>query len=95
MQFLPQLQHLRQFADAPGGLPVVEAVDRGIDPQGIQGRQIPDQLLLLTHHQGDAAQEFRLAPGWNMAGHLQPPAAGMEQPTQHLESGGLAGAVGA
>ena len=32
VQFLPQLQHLRQFANAPGGLPVVEAVDGRIDP---------------------------------------------------------------
>jgi hypothetical protein len=28
-----------------------------------------------------------------MAGHLQLPAAGMEQPAQHLEGGGFAGAV--
>ena len=95
VQFLPQFQHLGQFVDAAGGLPIVEAIHRRIHPQGVEGGQIPDQLLLLTHHQGDAAQEFRLAPGGNMAGNLQPPAAGMEQPTQHLEGGGLAGAVGA
>ena len=94
-QLGPQLEHRRQLIDAAAGLPVGDAVDGGIDGQGVERRQIPDQLLLLPHHQGDRPQEGGLAAGRHMPGHRHRAAARMDQAAEHLEGGGLASAVGA
>ena len=94
-QLLPQFEHVRQFGDAAPGGGVIEAIDGRIHPQGIERRQIPDQLLLLAHHQGDLTQEVGLAALGDVACHLGAAATGMDQATEHLQGGGLAGAVGA
>ena len=94
-QLLAQLQHLGELANASLGLRLRNAVDRGINPQRIEGGQVPDQLLAVAHHQGDLAQEAGLTPKGLVACHLQLAAAGVDQTGEHFQSGGLAGAVGA
>ena len=72
-------------------------VDRAVQREGLGGRQVPEQLLLLAHHQRDAAcRNAALALLRHEAGDRAPRrSVGWSRPGQHLQRGGLAGAVGA
>ena len=61
VQFFPKFEHLCKRMDTTLGLAWIDAVHRGIHPQGIHGRQVPDQLLAIAHHQGDLLQKAFLA----------------------------------
>ena len=61
---------------------------------GIDGRDIPHQLVALPGHQGDLAQIVVLPLVGQVAEHPGFAAGWVEQTGEHLERGGLAGAVG-
>ena len=87
-----QVDELRAPRRVIGGR---HTIDGAIEPEGLLGRQIPEQLLLVAEHERDALAE-RVAAGPRIApGHLRAARAGEEQPGEHLERRRLSGAVGA
>lgn len=88
-----EAEHPGQFVDAAFGLVVGHVVDRGVDVQRVHRGQVPHELLLLAHDQRDLPQEVGLAVERGVANDFGPAAAGMDQPGEHLERGGLARAV--
>ena len=73
---------------------VIDLVHQLLKAQGVQHRQFARhrERTAATHH-GDAAEERVASLPRGMAKHRRLPGAGMQHPAQHLESGGLAGAV--
>ncbi len=73
---------------------VVDLVDALVQVQRLIGRQVPPQLVLLAHDDGELHLEGFLALPGGEAEHAGLPAAGVQDAREHLERGGLAGAVG-
>src|SRR5262249_14889912 len=70
-------------------------IDSAIHLQGFRWRKVPEQLLLLSHHQHDFFEECILAALRHVAAYPDFSLAGMQQTGEHLEGGGLPRAVGA
>ena len=87
------LQQLDQLAHRLVGLRARDVVDRAVHGVGLRRRQIPEELLLLPHHQRDELQEARVA----ILGDVRPDPhrarRRVQQAGQHLERGRLPGAV--
>ena len=85
-----QVEQLDQLADAGFELRPRDLVDGPVQGEGLGRRQVPEELLLLPHHQGDGLEEGVLATGRDEAGHPYLAGAGMEEPGEDLQRGGLA-----
>ena len=72
-----------------------DVVDGAVQLERLRRRQVPEELLLLPHHQRDAFQERGLALLRRVAGDLHVARRGVKQPDEHLERRRLARAVGA
>ena len=60
----PHAQQLGQLVAGLLELPRLDAVDVLVQAEGLGGRQVPPELVLLAHHQGEAAAVGVLAlPG--------------------------------
>ena len=70
-----------------------QAVDRAVELERVERREIPLQLVAIPHHERDLAQVVLLAPGRDVSEH--PPLArrGVEEAGEHLQRRRLAGAV--
>src|SRR6185312_10507600 len=87
-----------QFDQLLEGPPVVggrEAVDRAEEGEGLAGGQVPPELVLLAQDQGEDPPVGVFAPARIEARDPCLAAGGLNQPRQHFQGGGLAGAVGA
>ena len=94
---LQQRRQIEQLGELVQGPPVLRRrhpVDDPVALERVDHRDVPEQLVALAHHQRDAAQEGTLTPGRHVAQHLCPARRGMQQAGEHLQRGGLAGAVG-
>jgi len=70
-------------------------VEQGaVERVGLRRRQVPQELVLLSHDQRDPLQERGLAPARLEAGDRDLARGGVKQPREHLQCRGLAGAVG-
>ena len=71
-----------------------QAVDRADQLERVEGGQVPLELVPVAHHHRDPAQEVALALRRRVAEHPRLARRRVQQARQHLERGGLAGAVG-
>src|SRR5688572_5695874 len=95
--FVQHASEIQKIGELFHGIEVValrDLVDRAIDEEGLACGQIPNQLVLLTHHKGDLTQKLRLPVERAEATDADLPACGKKQPRQHLQSRRLACAVG-
>ena len=88
-----ELEQLVEFLERRRVLRLRNFVDGLVDQKGLDRGQVPQELLLLAHHQGEAAQVGRLAPVGGVAQDRSRPAGRVEQAGQDLEGGGLAGPI--
>ena len=72
----------------------VDAVNLLVQAERLGGGQVPPELVLLPHHQGEAAAIGVLALPGDVAHHAGRAAGGIDHAGEQLERGGLAGAVG-
>ena len=70
-----------------------QPVDRPVELERVHGRQIPLQLVSVPHHERHLAQVVLLAARGDVAENARLAARGEEEPGEHLERRGLAGAV--
>ena len=94
MQLFAKFQEVSELADPTLHHSLGNAIDRSVHPDGVPRRQIPDQLLLVPHHQGDVLQEPCLTALGLGPGHQELTAARVNEPAQHFQGGGLPGTVG-
>ncbi len=73
----------------------LDAVDLLVQAERLGGGQVPPELVLLAHHQGEAAAIGVLALPGDVAHHAGRAAGGRDHAGEQLQRGGLAGAVGA
>ena len=93
-----QVFHIQQLGQlAQGGFigRVVDLVDALVQVQQLVGRQVPPQLVLLPHHDGELHLEGFLALPGGKAQHVRFAAAGVQNAREHLQRGGLARPIGA
>ena len=90
---LAQLEQLHQLVDALLEVRAWDAVDRPVQLERVDDRDVPLQLVALTHDQRHPAEERVVALPRCEAEGVRLAARRMEQPRQHLERRGLAGAV--
>ena len=88
-----ELEELDQLAGRLPGLGCVDPEQRPVELEGLARRQVPQELLLLPHDEGDAPEEVGLARRGARAADLDDPRGGDEQAREHLERRGLAGPV--
>ena len=74
-----------------GGL---DAIDLLVQAERFGGRQVPPELVLLAHHQGEAAAIGVFAFPGHVAHHAGRAAGGRNHAGEELQRGGLAGPVG-
>ena len=72
-----------------------DAVDFGVQFEGLAGGQVPPELVLLAEQQGELPAVAVVAFPGDVAEHAGRAAGGVEQAGQHFQGGGLARAVGA
>ena len=90
--YVDQLLHAQQCDHHAQGVPVVPVlhpVNRPVQLEGIQGRQVPPQLALVSHDHGDAAQVFLLLVEGAIPQNVDPSPRGHDQAGQHFQRGGL------
>ena len=73
----------------------LDAVDLLVQAERLGGRQVPPELVLLAHHQGEAAAIGVLALPGHVAQHPGRAAGGSDHAGEQLERRRLAGPVGA
>jgi hypothetical protein len=89
--------HVEHLGEVVEGLPVARvgnAVDLLEQEETVGGGQVPPELRLLTHDEGDRTAEAVVALPWVVAEHARPARRRLDDAGQHLDYGGLAGAVG-
>ena len=73
----------------------LDAIDLLVQAERLGGGQVPPELVLLAHHQGEAAAIGVFAPPGHEAHHPGRAAGGRDHAGEQLQRGGLAGPVGA
>ena len=73
----------------------VDAIDLLMEAERLGGGQVPPELVLLAHHQGEAAAIGVVALPGDVAQHAGLAGGGVDHAGEQLERGGFAGAVGA
>ena len=91
---LAHLEQIDQLVAAAGELLRLDAVDLLVQAERLLGGQVPPELVLLPHHQGEAAAIGVFAPPGDVAHHAGRAAGGIDDAGEQLERGGLAGPVG-
>ncbi len=79
---------------APVELRRVDAVNLLVQAERLLRGQVPPELVLLPHHQGEAAAIGVFAPPGHIAHHPGRAARGIDHAREQFERGGFAGAVG-
>ena len=95
-RLIEELAEIEQLNQLVEGLPVLWAWDveqRAVELEGLGGGEVPEELLLLAHHQGDGAEQGVASVLRTVPQHLHSTRGGMEQPGEHLQRGGFSGAV--
>ena len=88
-----QLEQSRQFIERLAVVPAGDPIDRPIAFQRVDHRDVPDQLVSLSHHERNLAEERLLAPVRDMTQDVGRAAGGVEQPREHFEGRGLSRSV--
>src|SRR5882672_9797221 len=88
-----QVEQLRELRHGGIVLLAWDVVDGAVEQEGLGGRQVPEELLLLAHHQRDLLEEAALALFRREAGDGHSPLGRVQEARQHFQRGGLAGAV--
>jgi len=89
-----EVEQLGQLAERLVELGLGHVEHRAVHRVGLRRGQIPDQLRLLPHHQGDLLEEIGLPLERHVALDLGLAARRMQQAGEHLQRRGLAGTVG-
>jgi hypothetical protein len=89
-----ELEQGHELAHGLVELPLRQIVDGAVHREGVDGRQIPQELLLLPHDERDASQEVELAAARIEAVDAHRARRRMQKARQHFERRRLAGAVG-
>ena len=87
------LEQLDQLVPRLEELLARDAVDRAVELERVERRQVPLELVAVAHDQRDAAQEVALALRGHVAEHARLAGGDVEQPREHLQRRRLAGAV--
>ena len=93
-----EIAEVQQFSQQVDGALVDGVVDAEhglVDQEGVDGRQVPEQLLALAHDEGDSGEEVGAAVPGGEAEDVHLAVGGVQQAAHDLERGGFAGAVGA
>ena len=90
-----QLEQLGELGEGAAELGLGHLVDGPVEGEGLRGREVPEELLLLAHDQGDLLEERVLAALGHVAVDPDLAGRGEEQAGEDLEGGGLPRAVGA
>ena len=85
---LAELEQVGQLAQRLAVLGEGDLVERPVELEGLGRREIPQQLLLLPHHQGDRLEELDPPLEGGEAGDAHPPGGGMQEAGEHLQGGG-------
>jgi hypothetical protein len=79
-----QIQQRDQLVDGGLELRPRHLVDGAVELEGLGGRQVPDELLLLARHQHDRRQERHVARARHVAEDLDRPRVGCSRPESIL-----------
>ena len=90
----PKIQQIRELLHRLEVVAMGNFIDRAVHEEGFARRQVPDQLVLLPHHQRDLAKKLRLAIKGAESADADFSAGRKEQARQNLQRCGLSCAVG-
>ena len=88
-----QVQKLGELGHGRVVLLAGNIVDGAVEQERFGRRQVPEKLLLLSHHQRDLLEEPAGALPGDEARHRDPTFGGMQEPGQHFQSCRLPRAV--
>ena len=93
LEQLGEIEEVDQLVDAPPVIGNGNPVDRPVELERVEHRNVPGQLVPLSHDQGHLPQVRAVAAPRLVAEDIGRPGGGVQQPGQHLQRRRLPGAV--
>src|SRR5690606_16957607 len=88
-----ELEELDELVDPAAIRRALDPIDRPVALEGVDDRDVPDELVALAHHERDPLEIGALPPPRLEAEHSRLARGRVQEPGQHLQGRRLAGAV--